>query len=138
MSSIEVARAYPLLADVAALSWLELVPVDSLDALIAFSEFIRVLGAGGRNIGEASILAWAEVSAGVAVLDDNAAVSAAKARGVDVRRSLGLLCEGLSRKLLTTDEARLLVDDLASVGGARLPCDGADFEVWAEANGLLT
>jgi len=71
------------------------------------------------------------------VVDDNAAVNAAKARKVAVRRSLGLLCNALHRSVLTIDEVRSLIDDLTVIGGARLPCDGERFERWAEANGLL-
>jgi hypothetical protein len=57
-------------------------------------------------------------------MDDHAAVSAAKSRNVTVRRSLGLLCNGLHKKTLTMENARSLVDELASFGGARFPCDG--------------
>ncbi|HEX3765192.1 MAG TPA: hypothetical protein VHW23_41130 [Kofleriaceae bacterium] len=128
---------YPALSNVAALGWMETVSVDSLDELVAFSHYIRVLGSDDRNIGEASILAWAETSSGIAVVDDQTAVSAARERGVTVRRSLGLLCHGLNRGTLTMADARGLVDSLRVLGGARLPCDGAGFERWAEANGLL-
>jgi hypothetical protein len=113
-------------------------PVDSLNELAAFNYYIRVLGSDDRNIGEASILAWAETRSGIAVVDDNAAVTAARARGVTVRRSLGLLCHGLNRATLTMEDARALVDDLRVSGGARFPCDGAGFERWAESNGLLS
>jgi predicted nucleic acid-binding protein len=128
---------YPALSDVAVLPWVATVSVDSLDELVAFAYYVRVLGAGDHDIGEASILAWAETRSGIAVVDDNAAVTAARARGVMVRRSLGLLCHGLNRGILTMDGARALVDDLRGAGGARLPCDGAGFERWAESNGLL-
>lgn len=136
----ELARGvamYPALRDVRALSWLETVAADSLEQLIAFSDYIRVLGSNGRNVGEASILAWAQVTGGIAVVDDNPAVNAGKAKGVEIRRSLGLLCDGLHRKSLQIERARVLVDELASLGGARFPCDGAGFEAWAETNGLL-
>ena len=128
---------YGRLADVRSQQWLEIVTVDSLQELIVFSDYVRVLGSDGRNVGEASILAWAEVCGGVAIMDDHAAVSAAKSRNVAVRRSLGLLCNGLHKKTLTMEKARSLVDDLASFGGARFPCVGAGFEAWAENNGLL-
>ncbi len=125
-----------LLADIRGLTWLEIVGVDALTELIAFSDFVRILGSTGRNIGEASILAWAQISGGVAIVDDQAAVNAARAKNVVVRRSLALVGDGVHRKVITMDEARSLVDDLAASGGARLPCDGAGFEAWAEANGL--
>lgn len=137
----EIARGcsqYPALADVAALRWVETVSVDSLNELVAFNYYVRVLGSDDHNIGEASILAWAETKSGIAVVDDNAAVTAARARGVTVRRSLGLLCHGLNRGTLAMQDACALVDDLRVLGGARFPCDGAGFERWAETNGLLS
>lgn len=71
------------------------------------------------------------------MVDDNAAVLAARARGVQVRRTLALLCDGLSRRLLPIEQACALVDELIGPGGARLPCDGSGFVQWAERNGLL-
>lgn len=129
---------YPALADVPTLPWIEIVPVDSLGALVAFNHYVRVLGFDDRNIGEASILAWAEISSNIAVVDDSAAVNAAKLRKVRVLRSLGLLCNALQRGVATVDEVRRVIDDLKTIGGARLPCDGAGFERWAEDHGLLT
>lgn len=128
---------YPLLADVRALRWLELVAIDSFEELVAFSDFVKVLGSGPRNIGEASILAWALHQGGVALIDDQSAVNAGKDKDVEVRRSLGLVSDGLHRKTITIDAARNLIDELVTIGGARFPCDGAGFETWAEANGLL-
>lgn len=128
---------YPALSDVETLPWLETVSVDSLSGLMVFAHYVRVLGSDDHHIGEASILAWAEISPGIAVVDDNAAVNAAKVRGVGGRRSLGLLCHGLNRGALTMEGARALVDDLRVSGGAWFPCDGAGFERWAESHGLL-
>jgi predicted nucleic acid-binding protein len=128
---------YPQLGEVRALSWLELVVSDSLRELAAFSHYVRVLGPSDRNIGEASILAWAEVSNGVALVDDQVAVKAGKARSVAIRRSLGLVCNGLQKKVLTIERARVLVNELIDFGGARFPCDGDAFESWAEREGLL-
>lgn len=128
---------HPALAEVRSLPWLEVVSADSLDELIAFSHYVRALGSGSRDIGESSILAWAEVTSSVAIIDDNAAVSVAKSRNVIVRRSLGLVADGLNARRLDVDAARRLVDELITAGGARYPCDGAAFESWAERNGLL-
>lgn len=128
---------YPRLADVRAVSWLQVVEANSLEELRAFGRYVRVLGAGRRDIGEASVLAWAEIAAGIAVIDDNAAVNAARTRNVQVRRSLGLLCHGLHRNILRIDQACALVDELVTMGGARFPCDGASFVAWAERNGFL-
>ncbi|MEQ1737050.1 MAG: hypothetical protein ABL886_11685, partial [Rhodoglobus sp.] len=128
---------YPLLAEVAQQPWLRSVSVDSLAELVAFNEYVRTLGSSSRNIGEASVLAHAEIHSAVAFVDDQAAVRAGKDRGVNVRRSLGVISEGINRQILARDEASALVDELVRLGGARLPCDGASFEAWAEGRGLL-
>lgn len=128
---------HPELASALALPWLALVTTDSLQELRAISHYVRLLGEGERNIGEASILAWAELSSGVALVDDRAAVRAARGRNVQVRRTLGLVCDGVHRKLLATGEACALVDTLITEGHARFPCDGTNFLQWAERNGLL-
>ena len=127
----------PALGQVHAESWLTVVPSDSLEELRVFGEYSRVLGASSKNIGEASIVAWAEVHGGLVVIDDAAAVAAAKSRGVAVRRTLALLCDALERQCLRIPDASRLVDDLIR-GGARLPCDGVKFESWAKANGLIS
>lgn len=117
LDEIERGRTlHPALGDVAALSWLEPVPVDSLDELVAFTAYLRILGSDARNVGESSILAWAEVRSGVVLVDDQAAVNAAKARHVMTRRSLALLCDGLRTKVMTIVQARSLVDELVAAG----------------------
>ena len=130
---------HPALADVRALPWLEVVTTGSPAELVVFNEYIRILGSVERNIGEASLLAWAEVTSSAAiVMDDDDAVTAARRRKkVTVLRTLTLLCNGLHGRLLTVDAARVLVDELVTTGGARFPCDGSTFVQWAERNGLL-
>ncbi len=128
---------YPMLAAVPQLPWLGTVAVDSLPELGAFAEYVRILGPTGRNIGESSILAHAEINGAIAFTDDQAAVNAGKSRGVTVRRSLAVITEGVKRQLLSRHEASALIDDLICLGGARLPCDGESFLVWAANQGLL-
>jgi hypothetical protein len=45
-----------------------------------FAQYVRILGSGQRDIGEASVLAWAEVQGAIAVLDERAGTQAARAR----------------------------------------------------------
>src|SRR5690349_21709340 len=78
---------HPRLGDVRALPWLEIVSADSPYELEVFNEYIRVLGAGDRNIGESSILAWAEATSGWVAIDDDDAVTAARRRKVVVIRT---------------------------------------------------
>ncbi|HEY3445471.1 MAG TPA: hypothetical protein VGK67_03860 [Myxococcales bacterium] len=128
---------YPKLATVLDATWLEEVPVDALEELTAFAHYARRLSAGDRNIGEACVLAWAEVHEATAVVDDQVAVQCARERGVQVVRSLAFVSTGLKKNLFDEARARHVVDALVKLGGARFPCDGAGFVAWARQNGLL-
>jgi predicted nucleic acid-binding protein len=128
---------HPRLAAVLELEWLKEVPVDSLGELAAFVRYARHLSAGERNIGEASVLAWAEVHGATAVLDDQDAVQCAKASGVKVACSLSIVSTGLKENRIDMGRAQSIVDDLIELGGARFPCDGAGFAAWARENGIL-
>ena len=125
------------LDDVRRCGWLEVVRGDSLEELIAFSHYVEILGSGKRNIGEATVLAWAETHSAVAVLYDQAGVNAGKQRGVRVKRTLALVSTGVGRGVLSEGDAQFLVDALIA-SGARLPCDGRQFMAWCGRNGLLT
>jgi hypothetical protein len=88
----ELARGvaeYPALAAIPQQPWLRTVASDSLAELVAFSEYVRVLGGSSRNIGESSVLAHAEIHGAVAFVDDDAAVSAGRTRGVTVTTVVG-------------------------------------------------
>jgi predicted nucleic acid-binding protein len=128
--------AHPPLADVLNADWLEVVAGDGLAELRAFAYYVQVLGAGLRDIGEASVLAWAEVNGGIAVIDERAGRQAAQARGVVVHGTLWLIANGLNVGELLLPEAERLVDQLRTTG-ARLPCSGAQFFEWAKTQGLL-
>jgi predicted nucleic acid-binding protein len=128
---------YPRLADVRGCTWLELFVVDGLAELGVFSEYVRLLGAGGRHTGEAATLAWAEVHQTVALIDDDDAVQIGRARKCEIRRTLALVADSVQRTVLSVDDASRLVDDLIRIGGARFPCDGQTFIAWAEDRGLI-
>jgi predicted nucleic acid-binding protein len=127
---------HPPLADVRNAEWLEMVACDGLEELRVFAQYVRILGSGHRDIGEASVLAWAEVHGATAVLDERAGTQAAKARGVSVHGTLWLIVNGLNAGELSLAEAERLVDRLRDAS-ARLPCTGAEFFEWAKAQGLL-
>ncbi|HEY4243975.1 MAG TPA: hypothetical protein VGM88_29375 [Kofleriaceae bacterium] len=129
---------HPRLANVRSCTWLEHVTTDGLQELRVFSEYIQLLGSSGRDIGEAATLAWAETHGGVALIDDDAAARAGRARSCVVRRSLWLVADGVNRAVLTREGACRLVDDLVRLGDARFPCDGQSFLGWAEDKGLVT
>lgn len=129
-------RQFPTLAQVPKADWLERVPVDGLDELRFFANYAQLLGAGTHDIGESSTLAWAESNGAVGIVDDQAAVNAARSRGVSVRGSLGIVANGVVRKLLSHEAAVELVDDLRA-GGARFPCNGSGFIAWAQQHSLI-
>lgn len=128
---------HPELGDVRRSVWLEQVSVDGLAEMRSFAELVRLFGAGTRDIGECSTLAWAEVNGGISVVDDQIAVEIARDRGVEVRRTLALVAEGVRSGLLDDSQAVELVDALRG-GGGRFPCSGGEFVEWASDMGLLS
>jgi predicted nucleic acid-binding protein len=127
---------HPPLATIRSASWLEPVHVDELPELRAFAHYAAILGTATRDVGEAAVLAWAEVHAAIAILDDRPAVRAAKHRNVEAHGTLWLIANGVRAELLTSNDASNLVDQLRTTE-AWLPCSGSDFEDWARKNGLL-
>jgi predicted nucleic acid-binding protein len=127
---------HPRLQDALSLPWIELVRMDGLDELRLFAEYSRRLVVGVRNVGEASVLAWAEAHGGIALIDDQAAVSCGRERNVKVERTLAIVAKGVRLKLLSRGDAASLVDDLVRAG-ARFPCTGEQFVGWATDKGLL-
>lgn len=128
---------YPALRDVTQLPWLRQERIDEIRDLLLFAEYARRLVVGRRNVGEASVLAWAESRAAIAVLDDQTGVQCGKDRGVTIKRTLALVARGIRRGIVSESEAVRLVDDLIR-GGARFPTAAAsDFIRWANQVGLL-
>ena len=127
---------YPELAQIASLEWLRVVHVDGLSELQAFAEYSNRLGAGERDIGEASTLAWAEVHGATAILDERAGTRHGRERGVTVRGTLSLIAHGQQTGLLSENDCEHLVDALSDTE-AWFPCDGSTFMSWARSEGLL-
>lgn len=68
----------------------------------------RITSGHQRDIGEASVLAWAEINEGVAVIDERAGRYAAEQRGVAVDGTLWLIANGVkSGALLLVDAERV-------------------------------
>ena len=137
----EIENGIPIhqaLVSVGEQGWLEHVPVDSLEELVHFAEFAkRLVDQKGRNIGEASALAWIKVNGGILLTDDQIAIQFAKEQEITTLRTLRLLCQSVCSKLLSQEEAATLVDELI-VGGARFPCKGgAEFLSWANREGFF-
>jgi predicted nucleic acid-binding protein len=128
--------AFPELQDVLALAWLRVESTDSLDELRFFAKYAQRLGSDVHDIGEASVLAWAEAHGAIAFTDDEAAALAGRDEGVEVRRTLALVGRGIKHHVLTEEEGDRLVDELLRAGG-RFPFGAGEFVRWAREKGLL-
>lgn len=117
--------------------WIEVVPLDTDAQLEAFSFYSqRLVGADGRNVGECGVLALAEtLPSSSAVVDDRVAVNVAQSRRIQVRRTLGLLCDAIRGELLTVPLVSALADDLLA-NKYRLPSGPGEFARWIEREGL--
>ena len=118
--------------------WIETIPLDSSEQLVAFAYYEqRLVGPDGRNVGECGVLALAETTPhAIAVVDDRVAGNAAKGRKVEVRRTLGLLCDAIRQGLLTVPLVSALADDLLR-DSYRLPFGPGGFARWADEQGLI-
>ncbi|MFI0940347.1 hypothetical protein [Streptomyces sp. NPDC021020] len=119
--------------------WLSEVNDDSLPFLSLFSSFHNRLGGSereGKDIGEATTLAYAVLHHCTAVIDDKAGRNLGAAHGVPLSSSLHLLCHGLRGGLIAEEHACAVVDALRDAE-AYLPCGGEEFLDWARAEGLL-
>ncbi|MFO8073407.1 MAG: hypothetical protein R6V85_16205 [Polyangia bacterium] len=131
-------QEHPALEDALSLPWLTEVRNDGVAELGAFAMYSRrLVDDKGRNVGEASVLAHAEVHGCDALVDDETAVRLGRERGVEVRRSLAMIAAKVARGEVPEQEAERLVDDLIG-GGARYPfAAGEEFIRWCTRNGLL-
>jgi predicted nucleic acid-binding protein len=127
---------FPEVDTVLRLSWLEVVSTGTLQELRVFAEYARRLGAGPRNVGEASVLAWAEVNGAIAIVDERAATNQGRERRVEVHGSLWLICRGYRTGQLDRPAAEALVDALRDTQ-VWFPCSGVTFFDWARREGLL-
>ena len=128
--------AHPELQDAIDLPWLHVENLANLKELRIFAEYVRRLGSGMHDIGEATVLAWAEARGATAFTDDDVAVQIGRERGVSVVRTLALVARGVRHHLLTESEADRLVNELLQAGG-RFPFRPGEFISWARDQGLV-
>jgi predicted nucleic acid-binding protein len=119
-------------------TWLTPVRIEGLAELTVFAEYVRILGSGPRNIGEAETLAWAETHDAVAVIDERAGARAGQQRGVAVHGTLWLIARAIRAAALERHEVVELIDALADAE-AWFPSEarGEGFFRWAAEHGLL-
>lgn len=126
---------HPALAHVLDVQWLRVVPLDTLDRIRRFTVWTTRVGAGTRNLGEASVLAIAEEFHAVAVIDDREATRVGRAFEIEVHGTLWLLGRACREGKLTEAGACNIVDVLAAEG-MRLPCTGPGFPRFARLHDL--
>jgi predicted nucleic acid-binding protein len=128
---------YPDLAGALDLDWVNVSNLRSdveIARLAAWA--LRVGAQGARHLGEASVLACAELLSGIAITDDREAVRVARAHGLEVHGTVWLLASACRDGKLTVVAAGNILDALIATG-MRLPCTGADFSSYAARHGLL-
>jgi predicted nucleic acid-binding protein len=125
----------PHLQSVLDASWIE-----QRDLTAEYQEFATfsalLVGANGRNVGEAGVLAYAKAHNVIAVIDDGPARNAAKAHGLRYQGTLALLCEGIRSGLLTVALVSTVADHLLE-SEYRLPFGPGGFEKWAHQQGMV-
>lgn len=115
--------------------WLDEVRVDGHAEIQHLLTWMDRLGAGDRDLGEATVLGFTAASGAVAVIDDDRARRRGRQAGLRVHGTLWLLADACRGELIAPGAAAGYVDAVRATG-ARLPCRGADFPNWARRHGL--
>ncbi|MFI5486062.1 hypothetical protein [Micromonospora echinaurantiaca] len=130
------ATTHPELSAVCEADWPGRVHLDTLAEIRCFAKWTRLLGTEERDLGEASVLAAAELRNGIAITDDRDATKVARAHNADVHGTIWLLAGACRSGKQTERAAGNLIDALRATG-ARLPCSGAGFPEYARKYRLL-
>jgi len=128
-------QAYPFLQSVLDAEWILRRRLESPAEIAAYARFAARMVVGGRNIGETGVLAYASVHGVTAVIDDRVARKVAVEERVELRGTLGLLCEGIRSGLLTVALVSELADHLLE-NEYHLPFKSGGFEEWAAKNDM--
>jgi predicted nucleic acid-binding protein len=130
------AGQHPALTNASELEWVRVIVLDQPAEIRGFANWVRRLGGGLRDLGEASVFAAAELRGAVAVTDDRAATRVGRAYGLTIHGTIWLLAGACRSGKLTETGAGALVDSLRQTGH-RLPCTGREFPAFARSFGLL-
>ncbi|MEU5907760.1 hypothetical protein ABZ780_25725 [Micromonospora sp. NPDC047467] len=130
------AEGMPALTAALNLAWVEVIALDTIAELHRFSTWVRRVGAGRRDLGEASVFAAAEIHGGTAVTDDRKATKVGRKYGLAVHGTIWLLADSCQAGRLTEVNAGAIIDALRGTQH-RLPCTGAEFPSYARKAGLL-
>ncbi len=117
--------------------WLSVVNVDGLVELTSLATWVGRVSQQRHSLGEATVLAWAEVHAAVAVVDDASARRVARRHGADVHGLLWVAGQAVTQGRWSAVAVSGFVDRMIE-SGARYPFTVGRFVDWAIDNGLLT
>lgn len=112
------------------------VHVDALNELQSLARWVGVVSNGEHSRGEATVLAWAEVHAGVAIVDDHSARRTATRHGLLAHGTLWVIAEAVNAGKIQRSSANSFVNTLLRFG-ARYPFRPDGFETWAVQQGLM-
>lgn len=129
-------HANPHLLQVLEAEWITIRALTTSEELTSFAKFAERLVVGSRNVGEAAVLAYADVHRATAVIDDGAGRRAAHDFSVSLRPTLALLCDAIRDELLTVRMVSNLADHLLETE-YRLPFVSGGFARWACENGMI-
>ncbi|MGH3737642.1 MAG: hypothetical protein ACRDT6_18830 [Micromonosporaceae bacterium] len=127
---------HPALSGAIDVDWISVARLDHLPEIACFLKWAQRIGSGERDIGEATVLATAELKDGIAIIEDRSAVRVARKHGAVVHGTVWLFARACRQAKLTVVAAENLIEALR-VTGMRLPCTGAEFPSYARRHGLL-
>jgi predicted nucleic acid-binding protein len=129
-------QQHPALSSALELDWMQVIALDQPVELRCFADWIRRIGAGSRDMGEASVFAAADLRRAVAITDDRDATRVGRAHGLSVHGTIWLLAGGCGAGKLTETGAGAIIDALRQTGH-RLPCTGTEFPGFVRRHGLM-
>lgn len=95
------ARIHTRLGQTLTLDWMRVASLDTLEELGCFVKWANRLGSQEMDLGEASVLAAAELQHGIAITDDRDATNVARRYGADVHGTIWLLAAACREGKLT-------------------------------------
>lgn len=132
----EAVEYVPAVRAVLEADWINVYSIVDLDLSRAFSRYVDLLVAGGKNRGECGVLAIGELYKCEVVIDDSTAFAIAEEKRIRVTATVPLLCEAIRAKKLTTLMVESLADDLLA-SEYYLPFEPGGFRRHVLENGLL-
>ncbi len=117
--------------------WLEPVRLRSIAELRRFAFFIERLGTGGRDIGEAATMAWAQSNGGAVVTDDQVAFTLCQKEGIVCIRTLRLLATGVSENIVSVHQAGSILEEMVAQGARLRFKTATEFVDWYLVSGRV-